>query len=111
MATIPQLTVTEVEAHHRSKKGGELVDVREEQEYAEVHASGARHLALSWLREATPAQIKALGLKEPLHVICRSGQRSQVAAAIFLAAGYTSVSNVAGGTLAWVNVGLPTGEE
>jgi rhodanese-related sulfurtransferase len=107
-ATIPQLSVTEVEAHHRGKKGGELVDVREAEEYEDVHAAGARHVALSWLREATPEQIKALELKEPLHVICRSGQRSQAAASILLGAGYRNVVNVSGGTLAWVNAGLPT---
>jgi hypothetical protein len=44
---------------------------------------------------------------EPLYVICRSGSRGQQACEKFLAAGFTNVVNVEGGTLAWAECGLP----
>jgi hypothetical protein len=42
-----------------------------------------------------------------LYLICRSGSRGRQACAKFLAAGYTNISNVEGGTLACVECGLP----
>ena len=44
---------------------------------------------------------------EPLYVICRSGSRGRQACEKFLAAGFTNVVNVEGGTLACVEAGLP----
>ncbi len=43
----------------------------------------------------------------PLYLICRSGTRSEKACAKLIAAGYTNVVSVAGGTLAWEQAGLP----
>jgi hypothetical protein len=43
----------------------------------------------------------------PLYFICRSGGRSQHACEQFMAAGYTDVVNVAGGTQAWLEANLP----
>jgi rhodanese-related sulfurtransferase len=47
------------------------------------------------------------GSGQPLYVICRSGSRGQQACEKFLAAGYTNVVNVEGGTQAWDQAGLP----
>ena len=48
------------------------------------------------------------GIKdEPLYLICRSGSRGRQACEKFLAAGFTNVINVEGGTLACVEAGLP----
>jgi rhodanese-related sulfurtransferase len=44
---------------------------------------------------------------EPLYVICRSGSRGRQACEKFVAAGFTNVVNVEGGTLACVESGLP----
>jgi hypothetical protein len=44
---------------------------------------------------------------DPLYTICRSGGRGRQAADKLLAAGYASVVNVEGGTLAWERAGLP----
>ena len=44
---------------------------------------------------------------EPLYLICRSGSRGRQACEKFLAAGFTNVVNVEGGTLACVEAGLP----
>jgi rhodanese-related sulfurtransferase len=42
-----------------------------------------------------------------LYVICRSGSRGKQACEKFLAAGYTNIINVEGGTQAWDQSGLP----
>jgi rhodanese-related sulfurtransferase len=39
--------------------------------------------------------------EEPLYVICRSGNRSTKACEAFVAAGFTNIVNVEGGTQAW----------
>jgi rhodanese-related sulfurtransferase len=43
----------------------------------------------------------------PVLAICHSGQRSLAAAAFLLSLGYADVSNVEGGTSAWIERGFP----
>jgi len=43
----------------------------------------------------------------PLLLICQTGARSGQATAFLLANGWDDVSNVAGGTDAWLRAGLP----
>lgn len=78
----------------------ELVDVRTPIEFQEVHAAGARNVPLDRL---DPADFPA---DRPIHVICRSGSRGRQACEKLLAAG-RNVVNVEGGTLAWIECGLP----
>ena len=47
---------------------------------------------------------------QALVMICRSGARSGRAAQYLLDNGYSNVSNLTGGTLAWQEAGLPTAE-
>ncbi|HEY0982896.1 rhodanese-like domain-containing protein [Schlesneria sp.] len=83
----------------------ELIDVRTPVEYREVHVSSARNAPLDQLNAAQ----FAAGHSDtaPLYVICRSGSRGKQACEKFLAAGYTNVMNVDGGTQAWEQAGLP----
>jgi rhodanese-related sulfurtransferase len=80
-----------------------LIDVREQHEWDEVHATGAQHLPLGEL----PQRVGELP-GGPLMFICRSGARSARAADWVLGQG-RDTTNVAGGTDAWVVAGLPTG--
>lgn len=84
----------------------ELLDVRTPVEYREVHASCARNVPLDQL---DAAQILASrgDATQPLYVICRSGTRGRQACEKFLAAGFSQVVNVEGGTQAWDQAGLP----
>lgn len=52
--------------------------------------------AQSWDRDA------------PLLVVCRSGGRSKRAADALVGMGFTDVTNLTGGMLAWAAAGLPT---
>lgn len=78
----------------------ELIDVRTPVEFQEVHSALARNVPLDRL---DPASLPA---DRPLYVICRSGGRGRQACEKLLAAGL-KVTNVEGGTLAWVECGLP----
>lgn len=80
-----------------------LVDVRERHEMTEVRAEGIVALPLSTFME----RHRDLPTDRPLLMICQSGARSGQATSFLLANGWTDVTNVAGGTLAWVRAGLP----
>jgi len=98
---LPEVDVHEAARRHRD--GVLLIDVREPDEYAEVHAAGARLLPLSDLTN----RADEVPRDQPILVICRSGARSANAARWLNERG-ASATNVAGGTLAWVEAGLPT---
>ena len=77
-----------------------LVDVREHDEWAAGHAPGAVHVPLSTLRAAD------VPTDRPVVAVCRSGNRSGVAAAQLAQAGL-DVANMAGGMTGWSAAGLP----
>jgi len=84
----------------------ELIDVRTPVEYREVHVDFARNVPLDQL-DVAKLTAGRNGSGQPLYVICRSGSRGKQACEKILAAGYTNVVNVEGGTLAWDQAGLP----
>jgi rhodanese-related sulfurtransferase len=97
--------VPEVEvktAASRLRDGARLIDVREPDEFEEVHARGAALVPLGEL----PDRLDEVPREGTTYVICRSGARSMRAAEFLTEQGYDAV-NVAGGTLAWVEAGLP----
>lgn len=96
--------ITPAEGHRRVQQGALLVDVREPGEYAEIHAEGAQLLPLSEFEN----RFGELPKDRPLVMICRSGARSARAGEYLRAQGYSDVVNLAGGTLAWAEAGLPT---
>jgi rhodanese-related sulfurtransferase len=79
-----------------------LLDVRTPMEFAEVHVPQARNLPLDKLDAATLSDVKA----KPIYLLCRSGQRATKAANQLTAAGFQPTV-VSGGTLAWIDAGLP----
>ncbi|AFD25328.1 Rhodanese-like protein [Deinococcus gobiensis I-0] len=92
------------EGHQMVQDGALLVDVREQGEYDQIHAEGATLLPLSEFE----ARYAELPKDRPLVMICRSGARSARAGEYLLANGYGDVTNLAGGTQAWAEAGLPT---
>ncbi len=84
----------------------DLIDVRTPVEYREVHVDFARNVPLDQLDAAQWAASRN-GSTHPLYIICRSGGRGKQACEKFLAAGYSAVVNVEGGTQAWDQAGLP----
>ena len=88
------------EARERAADGALLLDVREPDEWAESHVDGARHLPLA---DLDPSSVR----NGPVVVMCRSGRRSAEAVRALRAHGRDDVVNLAGGVLAWREVGFP----
>ncbi|WP_254898092.1 rhodanese-like domain-containing protein [Kitasatospora sp. NA04385] len=98
---------------HRLAAAGEalLLDVREPEEHAELHAPGAVLVPLGGL-SAAAAGAGALGTVRAASggrlvlAVCRSGNRSQTATELLNAHGVPTV-NVVGGMRDWLRAGLP----
>ena len=86
-----------------------LLDVREDDEWAAGHATGAVHIPLG----EVPIRFGELGElspDRPVHVICRSGSRS-ARAVEWLAEHDVPAVNVGGGTQAWASSGRQMSSE
>lgn len=85
----------------------EIIDVRTPMEFREVHVAMARNIPLDALDPCSVMKSRNGSTPEPLYVICKGGTRGAKAQQKFIAAGFTNVVNVEGGTEAWVSAGLP----
>jgi rhodanese-related sulfurtransferase len=92
------------QAQTMNKQGALLLDVREQEEYAEVHAPNATLIPLGQL--GTRLNEIAAYKDKPIAVMCHSGKRSAKAVHLLEEAGYSQVSNVSGGIMAWEKAGL-----
>lgn len=93
-----EITVTDLAA----LEGVVVVDVRENDEYAAAHVAGVTHIPLG----EVVARAGEIPEGSPVYVICAAGGRSAQAAAYLSTQGLDTV-NVAGGTIAWQQAGLP----
>jgi rhodanese-related sulfurtransferase len=80
----------------------QLVDVREDYEYAAGRVPGARHIEL----QLVASQADTIERDKPVVFYCRVGSRSFMAATAFARAGYEAYS-MDGGLVAWEQRGLP----
>ena len=83
----------------------DLIDVRTPVEFREVHSVYARNVPLDSLKPDAVMTARGDAAEQPLYVICRSGNRSGKACEAFVAAGFTNIVNVEGGTKAWDEAG------
>lgn len=97
-------TIEVGDAARRVAAGAPLVDVRQPDEYDEIHAEGAVLVPL----DEVPDRVEEIRADGPVYVICKSGGRSAKAVEFLRQQGVDAV-NVAGGTLAWAEADLPTG--
>ena len=101
-ASVPTIDVKE--AFARSKRGAKLIDVRSAREYARSgHPKGAGSVPPELIKNDQTG----LGRDAEILVICLSGHRSPRQAQRLAGMGYTKVSNVYGGLMAWKKAGLP----
>jgi rhodanese-related sulfurtransferase len=82
-----------------------VVDVREPEEFATGHVTGARNVPLAQLEQKLPATVKNKSL--PLLLICATGARAQRAVATAKKLGYEQAQAVAGGLKSWKDANLP----
>ncbi|WP_028988299.1 rhodanese-like domain-containing protein [Thermicanus aegyptius] len=86
------------ELYERMRNGEEiyLLDVRELVEWLAEHIPGAIHIPLGEI----PRRYVELDKEKEIYIICRSGNRSAMAARYLSQLGFKTV-NVAGGMLNW----------
>jgi len=82
----------------------QIVDVREPYEWEAGHIEEAIHIPLGQLMAGD--EKGQLDANRPVIVVCKTGNRSELAALMLQARGYDA-HNLEGGTERWVTVGLP----
>jgi rhodanese-related sulfurtransferase len=99
----PPVPEVDVAALARAREGGApLIDVRQAVEWEEFRAPGAVLIPLGDLVE----RVDEVPTDGTVYVICRTGARSAKATVYLRSVGVDAV-NVAGGSLAWHEAGLP----
>jgi rhodanese-related sulfurtransferase len=98
--------VTVDQAIERMEDGAQLIDVREDNEWANGHATGARHMGRGVIERDIVKEIPDKSAE--LILYCGGGFRSALSADMLQKMGYTNVFSMAGGWRAWKNSGAPT---
>jgi rhodanese-related sulfurtransferase len=96
----------------RRMDGGQkftLVDVREDNEWAQGHVPGAVHLGRGIIERDIEARVPDTSAKLVLY--CGGGFRSALVAENLQKMGYTNVESMDGGWKGWVSAGLPTAKD
>ncbi len=105
---VATMTVQELKTQLEAHASIVLVDVRQPEEFAyDGHVAGARLLPLPVLA----MRLNELPKDQPIVCICRSGNRSQVACEMLQRYGFTNVTNVVGGMIAWQRAGYPVNRQ
>ncbi|MGA2419634.1 MAG: rhodanese-like domain-containing protein [Candidatus Acidiferrum sp.] len=103
---------TNVADVRRRRAAGEqflLVDVREDSEWKDGHATEAIHLSKGIIERDIAKLIPDANTKVVLY--CGGGYRSALAADNIQKMGYTNVESMDGGFRAWVEEGMPTSKD
>jgi hydroxyacylglutathione hydrolase len=95
--TVPQITAQEL-AKRLPANGLMLIDVRNDNEWADGHIPSATHIPLGRLGE----RINEVPENTPIVVQCQSGARSAIAASLLQKLGRKNVSNLIGGYSAYI---------
>lgn len=98
----PEISVDE--ALQKREAGAFILDVREQEEWDQVHIPGATLIPLAQL----PERLSEVPKDQEVVVICRSGNRSQAGRDILLNAGFSKVASMNGGMNNWSEKGYPT---
>ena len=95
-------------ALERQKRGAQMIDVREDNEWNRGHVARAEHIGKGVIER----DIEKLVPDRDAEIIlyCGGGYRSVLAADALQQMGYTNVSSMAGGWRAWVYQGAPVSD-
>jgi hydroxyacylglutathione hydrolase len=103
--TLPVVDARTVRERRReTHEGWTLLDVRDEEEFAQVAIPGARHLYVGEL----PGKLAELDPQRAYTVMCGSGARATIAASVLLRAGFDKVDLFLGSMGAWKSIGFST---
>jgi len=107
IATTLRLSPEVAAAHLASPDRPLMIDVRSPREHDEHQIEGAIHRPLNSWRQRLPD----VDRDRPVIVFCAGGYRSSIAASLLQRAGFTNVSELAGGFTAWESAGLPVSSD
>ena len=105
-AAVPAISVQELNQIRKDGIPHLLIDVREPDEYATAHISGATLIPLAQVTSRAAEIPRDI----PVYVHCKLGGRSAKAVSSLQSLGFTNVTNVTGGITAWsdeVDVKVP----
>ena len=100
MSDVPEIDVAELAQVYAT--GALVIDVRRDDEYAAAHVPGVQLIPLDEVVE----RIDEVPTTDTVYVICATGARSARAVQHYRTQGIDAI-NVAGGTKAWMEAGLP----
>ena len=99
--------ISPAEAQAQTERGDAvLIDVREEEDWREDHAKGAKHLGRGMIELEIEEQVP--DPKTPIICYCGGGSRSALVTETLQKMGYENVRSLAGGFRAWKEAGLPS---
>ncbi len=102
-ATLPK-EISVQEAYAKRQDGAFILDVRQPEEWVDVHVPGSTLIPLGEL----DSRLSELPKDKEIVVLCRSGNRSQEGRDILTNAGFTQVTSVSGGINDWQSSGYET---
>jgi rhodanese-related sulfurtransferase len=102
---VRELTVADVKAKLDRMAPFQLIDVREESEWANDHLPQAQHLGRGILER--DIEVRFPDLSTELVLYCGGGYRSALAADSLQKMGYTNVWSMAGGIRGWREAQFP----
>lgn len=102
MGDITQVPVTDLPDDFTGKTDSIMLDVREDDEWANGHIRGALHIPLAEI----PARLDEIDPDTDLYVVCHSSGRSMRVLQYLAQVGYDGMC-VRGGMLAWQEHGKP----
>lgn len=103
---VREISVTDTQARLAKDQNVLLVDVREDDEWRDGHATGAKHLGKGIIERDIEQQVPDKDTE--LILYCGGGYRSALVADVLQRMGYTNAWSMAGGWKAWKNSGAPT---
>ena len=106
---IRECSVREVKDRFDRGEKFQFIDVREDHEFAQDHAAGARHIGRGVLERDVETLVP--DKETPLVLYCGGGFRSALAADNIRRMGYTNVLSLDGGWRAILAAGLPVEPE
>jgi len=103
---VEETNVAEVKRRIDAGENFMLIDVREDNEWAQGHLPGALHLGKGIIERDIEQRVPQTDAKLVLY--CGGGFRSALAAENLQKMGYTNVESMDGGFRGWRDAGLPT---